>query len=71
MDKDLEKLSALYDGELSSKEIQESLTKMNADDGLKNTFQNFGLISDIVQRHSEQKTLKVSFLKDTSARSIL
>ena len=43
MDKDLEKLSALYDGELSSKEIQESLTKMNADDGLKNTFQNFGL----------------------------
>ena len=64
MDKDLEKLSALYDGELSSKEIQESLTKMNADDGLKNTFQNFGLISDIVQRHSEQKTLKVSFLKD-------
>ena len=64
MDKDLEKLSALYDGELSSKEIQESLTKMNADDGLKNTFQNFGLISDIVQRHSEQKTPKVSFLKD-------
>ena len=64
MDKDLEKLSALYDGELSSKEIQESLTKMNADDGLKNTFQNFGLISDIVQRHSEQKTSKVSFLKD-------
>ena len=64
MDKDLEKLSALYDGELSSKEIQESLTKMNANDGLKNTFQNFGLISDIVQRHSEQKTSKVSFLKD-------
>ena len=64
MDKDLEKLSALYDGELSSKEIQESLTRMNADDGLKNTFQNFGLISDIVQRHSEQKTSKVSFLKD-------
>ena len=64
MDKDLEKLSALYDGELSPKEIQESLTKMNADDGMKNTFQNFGLISDIVQRHSEQKTPNVSFLKD-------
>ena len=64
MDKDLEKLSALYDGELSSKEIQESLTRINADDCLKNTFQNFGLISDIVQRHSEQKTPKVSFLKD-------
>ena len=52
MDKDLEKLSALYDGELSSKEIQESLVEMNADEDLKNTFQKFGLISDLVQRHS-------------------
>ena len=39
MDKDLEKLSALYDGELSSKEIQEGLANMNADEDLKNTFQ--------------------------------
>ena len=31
MDKDLEKLSALYDGELSLKEMQESLVEMNAD----------------------------------------
>ena len=64
MDKDLEKLSALYDGELSSKEMQDSLAKMNADEDLKNTFQKFGLISDLVQRHSEQKTPKVSFLRD-------
>ena len=64
MDKDLEKLSALYDGELSSKEIQESLVEMNAYEDLKNTFQKFGLISDLVQRHSEQKTTKVFFLQD-------
>ena len=64
MDKDLEKLSALYDGELSSREIKEGLAKMKEDEGLKNTFQKFGLISDIVQRHSEQKAPKVSFLKD-------
>ncbi len=64
MDKDLEKLSALYDGELSSKEIQEGLANMNADEDLKNTFQKFGFISDLVQRHSEKKTSKVSFLKD-------
>jgi len=64
MDKDLEKLSALYDGELSSKEMQESLVEMNADEDLKNTFQKFGLISDLVQRHSEQKTTKVFFLQD-------
>ena len=64
MDKDLEKLSALYDGELSSKETQESLAEMNADEDLKNTFQKFGLISDLVQRHSDQKTTKVFFLQD-------
>jgi hypothetical protein len=64
MDKDLEKLSALYDGELSSKEMQESLVEMNADEDLKNTFQKFGLISDLVQRHSDQKTTKVFFLQD-------
>ena len=64
MDKDLEKLSALYDGELSSKETQEGLAKMNADAELEKTFQKFGLISDIVQRHSEQKTSKVLLLKD-------
>jgi hypothetical protein len=64
MDKDLEKLSALYDGELSSKEMQESLVEMNEDEDLKNTFQKFGLISDLVQRHSEQKTTKVFFLQD-------
>ena len=46
MDKDLEKLSALYDGELSSREIKEGLAKMKEDEGLKNTFQKFGLISD-------------------------
>ena len=64
MDKDLEKLSALYDGELSLKEMQESLVEMNEDEDLKNTFQKFGLISDLVQRHSEQKTTKVFLLQN-------
>jgi hypothetical protein len=64
MDKDLEKLSALYDGELSSSDTQESLAQMNANESLKETFQKFGLISDMVQRHSKQKNLKVSFLRD-------
>ena len=64
MNKDLEKLSALYDGELSSKDMQDSLAQMNADEDLKNTFQKFGLISDLVQRHSEEKTSKILFLKD-------
>ena len=68
MDKDLEKLSALYDGELSSKDMQDSLAKMNADEDLKNTFQKFGLISDLVQRHSEEKTSKISSLKDYSSK---
>ena len=41
MDKDLEKLSALYDGELSSSDTQESLAQMNANESLKETFQKF------------------------------
>ena len=64
MDKDLEKLSALYDGELSYKEIQEGLDKMHEDPSLKETFYQFGLISDLVQRQAEQKNLKILFLKD-------
>ena len=64
MDKDLEKLSALYDGELSSSDTQESFAQMNANESLKETFQKFGHISDVVQRHSKQKNLKVSFLRD-------
>ena len=64
MDNDLEKLSALYDGELSSKETQEVLAQMNASEDLKNNFQKFGLISDLVQRHSAQKTSKVLLLRD-------
>ena len=55
MDKDLEKLSALYDGELSYAEIQEGLDKMHEDPGLKETFHKFGLISELVQREAEQK----------------
>ena len=64
MDKDLEKLSALYDGELSYKEITEGLEKINEDPGLKETFHKFGLISDLVQRQAEQKNSKIIFLKD-------
>ena len=64
MDNDLEKLSALFDGELSLQETQEVLAKMNTSKDLKNNFQKFGLISDLVQRHSAQKTSKVLLLKD-------
>ena len=64
MDKDLEKLSALYDGELSYKEIQEGLDKMREDQGLKETFHKFGLISELVQRQTKQNTSKLLFFKD-------
>ena len=64
MDKDLEKLSALYDGELPSKEMQDSLAEMHGDENLKEIFKKFGQISELVQRHSEQKTPKVTLLKD-------
>ena len=35
MNKDLEKLSALYDGELPSKEMLDSLAEMHADESCK------------------------------------
>ena len=64
MDKDLEKLSALYDGELSYAEIQEGLDKMHEDPGLKDTFHKFGLISELLAREAEQKNSKIIFFKD-------
>ena len=64
MDKDLEKLSALYDGELSYLEIQEGLDKMHQDPDLKETFHKFGLISELVQREAEQKNSKIISFKD-------
>jgi hypothetical protein len=63
MDKELEKLSELYDGELTQDEMQEYLKKLNLDEDLKKTFYRFGLISELVQRNSEQNTSKVTFLR--------
>ena len=64
MDKELEKLSALYDGELTQKEMQENLEKLNLDEDLKNTFHKFGIISELFQRNANQKTSKVAFLSN-------
>ncbi len=64
MNKELEKLSALYDGELTHEEMQENLKKLNLDEDLKKTFHRFGIISELVQRNSEQNTSKVIFLRD-------
>ena len=64
MNKDLEQLSALYDGELSREEIYEGLKKMNEDPRMKETFHKFGLISELVQRKTQKKSSRVLFLKD-------
>jgi hypothetical protein len=64
MSKDLEQLSALYDGELSLEEIHEGLKKMNEDPRMKETFHKFGLISELVQRKTQKKSSRVLFLKD-------
>ena len=64
MNKDLEQLSALYDGELSREEIHEGLKKMNEDPRMRETFHKFGLISELVQRKTQKKSSRVLFLKD-------
>ena len=64
MDKNLEKLSSLYDGELSHNEMQEILKAMDSDEGLKNTFYRFGVISELFQRQSDQKNSKITHLRN-------
>ena len=60
MDKNLEKLSLLYDGELPHNEMQEILKEMDSDEGLKNAFYRFGVISELMQRHSDQNNSKIT-----------
>ena len=59
MNKDLEKLSALYD-ELPSKEMQDSLAEMHADENLKEIFQNLDKFQSC-SRHSDQKPQKLHY----------
>jgi D-3-phosphoglycerate dehydrogenase len=70
MDKDLEKLSALYDGELSYKEIQEGLDNMHEEPDLKDIFHQFGLISELVQRQAEQKKFVVFNTPGANANAV-
>ena len=64
MDKDLETLSALYDGELDEREARINLEKISLDEKLKNTFHKLGVISELVQRNTTQKASKIRFLSD-------
>tara|TARA_B100000941_G_C28489966_1_gene547288 strand:+ start:602 stop:1294 length:693 start_codon:yes stop_codon:yes gene_type:complete len=64
MDKNLEKMSALYDGELSQNEMQEIITEMDSDRSLRNAFYKFGVISELMQRHSDQQNSKISYLQN-------
>ena len=64
MDKDLETLSALYDGELDERETRINLEKISLDEELKNTFHKLGVISELVQRNIPQKASKIRYLSD-------
>ena len=64
MNKNLEKLSSLYDGELSRNEMREILKEMDSDKSLRNTFHRFGVISELVQRHSDQQNSKIINLRN-------
>ena len=64
MDKNLEKLSSFYDGELSHDEMQEILKEMDSDEGLRDTFHKFGVISELMQRHSKHQNSKITHLRN-------
>ena len=70
MDKNLEKLSALYDSELSHNEMQEILKEMDSDEGKRNTFHKFGVISELMQRHPDQKIQK-SYIFEISTKKLI
>ena len=59
MSKELEKLSALYDGEINEKDFHENLASLDEDPSLKKNFYRFGLISELVQRNSKKRESKV------------
>ena len=58
MDKKLEEISALFDGELDQKELEKSLANVRTDPELKDTLHQFALISELMQR-KVQKSSKV------------
>ena len=64
MDKNLEKLSALYDSEVSRNEMQEILKDMDSDEDLRNTFHKFGVISELMQRYPVKQHSKILLLKN-------
>ena len=64
MDKNLEKMSAFYDGELSQNEMQQIIMEMDSDESLRNTFYKFGVISELMQRHSEKQNSKIAYLQN-------
>ena len=68
MTKELEKLSALYDGEINKGDFQENIARLNKDPQLKKTFNRYGLISDLVQRNAKKQEPKVVLLSDYFTR---
>ena len=68
MTKELEKLSALYDGEINKGDFQENIARLNKDPQLKKTFNRYGLISDLVQRNAKKQESKVILLSNYFTR---
>ena len=68
MTKELEKLSALYDGEINKDDFQENIARLNKDPQLKKTFNRYGLISDLVQRNAKKQESKVVLLSNYFTR---
>ena len=44
--------------------MQEILKEMDSDESLRNTFNRFGVISELMQRHSDQQNSKITHLRN-------
>lgn len=60
MNDKLEKLSALYDGEVSDNEFNEALDDLKLNSHSKDIFKQFALISEVMQRKSLENKSKLS-----------
>jgi len=63
MTKEMEKISAWYDGEVTQQEFDSGLDELNASTETKKTLHQFALLSEVMQRQQKSSS-KVQMIKD-------
>ena len=64
MTKDIEKLSAWYDGEISQEDFDKGLENLGSSSESKKTLRQYAILSELMQRKSKPQVSKIAQLKD-------